>query len=192
MRPSVISALRRSFSADDGMTLPRTRKTLLVASMASSTSPRTSMRAAMNRLPKLWPVRLPDPPKRWAKSFSMSPSLSARATKQLRRSPGAMISRSCRIRPVEPPSSATVTTAVRLYVLALRPRNMTDRPVPPPMTTTFGPLDSWRLEKIKSLRFSDSPGMTTPIMVRIRRRVAQAMTTSPNKMTRMPRLARIV
>ena len=69
---------------------------------------------------------------------------------------------------------------------------MTDRPVPPPMTTTFGPLDSWRLEKIRSLRLSDSPGMTTPIMVRIRRRVAQAMTTNPRRMTRMPILARMV
>ena len=192
MVPSDSSALSRILSAEEGMTFPRTFRTLLVASIAPSTSPRTSINAAMNRLPKLWPDRFPDPPKRWANSFSIRPSLSARATRQLRRSPGAMISRSCRIRPDDPPSSATVTTAVRLYVFVFNPRSMTERPVPPPMTTTLGPLDNFILDKMSSLRFSDSFGMITPSMVRISRRVDHPMIRMPARRMTIPREARTV
>ena len=60
------------------------------------------------------------------------------------------------------------------------------------MTTTFGPLASCRLAKIKSLMFSDSLGMTTPSIVRMSRRVAHPMRKRPDTMTRMPIVASTV
>ena len=69
----------------------------------------------------------------------MRPSFSANATKQFLKSPGAIIWKSSRNRPEEPPSSATVTIAVKFVVLLFNPRRSIDNPVPPPMTTILGP-----------------------------------------------------
>ena len=69
----------------------------------------------------------------------MRPSFSANATKQFLKSPGAIIWKSSRNRPEEPPSSATVTIAVKFVVFLFNPRRSIDNPVPPPMTTILGP-----------------------------------------------------
>src|SRR5665811_1879040 len=66
----------------------------------------------------------------------MRDSSSARATKQLRTSPGGRTPNSSRNLPDEPPSSVTVTTAVVCDVLFLNPRSRVESPVPPPMATT--------------------------------------------------------
>ena len=124
------------------MTWPRILRTLLAASRAFCTLPNCLIRAARKRFPRLCPASSPSPPKRYWKICSSTVSLSARATRQFRRSPGAMIPISSRSLPEEPPSSATVTMAVILDVLFFIPRSSMDSPWPPPMATTRSPRDS--------------------------------------------------
>ena len=74
----------------------------------------------------------------------MTSSESARATRQLRISPGGKIPNSERSLPELPPSSATVTTAVMFDVMFFRPRSRFGNPLPPPITTTLGPAAKTR------------------------------------------------
>src|SRR5690606_3284210 len=64
-------------------------------------------------------------------------SVSDKAKRTLRISPGGGMFNSSRIRPELPPSSATVTIAARSTGRVFKPLNKTDKPVPPPMTATF-------------------------------------------------------
>ena len=68
--------------------------------------------------------------KRYWNRRLMSDSSSARATRQLRMSPGGSTPMPLRSRPELPPSSATVTTAVRLLVCCLRPLSSAAKPLP--------------------------------------------------------------
>ena len=105
---------------------------------ACSKLPVTWVSAVMKRLPNEWPLSSePSLSNRYAKSLPTVDSASESATRQLRISPGAGISNSLRIRPVEPPSSATVTIAVIPASTLRRPRRSVESPVPPPIATIF-------------------------------------------------------
>ena len=67
----------------------------------------------------------------------MSSSDSLNAARTFLISPGAGMSISERILPVDPPSSATVTTAEISIGYFFSPRARTLSPVPPPIKTTF-------------------------------------------------------
>jgi len=107
---------------------------------------------------------------------------SARATRQLRISPGGKISNCWRILPDEPPSSATVTMAVILDVYSLRPVRRVERPVPPPTVTTLGPRASClRWYNISTNSFSRVAGMTAAINACVRRLIPIIRITIPKK-----------
>ena len=103
-------------------------------------SPHISVTAKSNKFPKLCPE---SSPRSNLKSSMLRNSLSfsARATMQLRTSPGGSIPHSLRILPELPPSSVTATTAVMFLVKALMPRSSVESPVPPPTAIMYGPLD---------------------------------------------------
>ena len=124
--------------------VPRTARTRPDSRSACSKSPVISAIAMMKRLPKEWPPSEPSPVKRCWKSWVISGSVSARAVRHWRKSPGGSTRYSARRRPLEPPSSATVTMATMLPVYFLIPRSSVLSPVPPPSATTRGPLASWR------------------------------------------------
>ena len=88
--------------------------------MARSKLPVTSVSAARKRFPNEWPESSPAAKRCW-NSRPISDSSSARATRQLRMSPGGSTPSSRRSRPDEPPSSATVTIAVMSRGRRLRP-----------------------------------------------------------------------
>src|SRR6267154_269878 len=134
---------------------PRVTRISEESRTASEKSCVMSVRAARNKLPKLWPSR-PEPfAKRCRKSRESKASSSLRATMQLRISPGGSMLSSLRRRPLEPPSSLTVTTAQRSRITGepggavaisagvrakcLSPLSRVERPVPPPMATTRRP-----------------------------------------------------
>src|SRR6476660_6377072 len=101
------------------------------------------VKAVRKRLPKEWPTRPPPLGKRYWKRRARRSSSSARATMQLRMSPGGRPPNSCRSRPEEPPSSVTVTTPVNRPsrgepTYAFKPRRIAERPVPPPIAATAG------------------------------------------------------
>src|SRR5579872_311086 len=131
---------------------PRVRRISDDRRTASEKSEVKEVRAARNKLPKLWPSR-PDPfSKRWRKSLESRASSSLNATMQLRMSPGGRMLNSLRRRPLEPPSSLTVTTAERSRMTEvsdpgqgsslgprtkrLSPLRRVESPVPPPIATT--------------------------------------------------------
>src|SRR5450631_277924 len=70
---------------------------------ASLKSPVMSVIADRNRLPKLWPSSPSPALNRYWKSLDSRASFSARATMQLRMSPGGGTFSSLRSRPLEPP-----------------------------------------------------------------------------------------
>src|ERR1700723_3578445 len=127
---------------------PRVARILEASWMAWAKSPVISVRAATNRLPKLWPLSASPPRKRWVNSWASRSSSWLRAIMQLRRSPGGSMLKPMRNRPEEPPSSVTVTTAARSEInpgwavgvagvtCSRRPRSNVESPVPPPMATT--------------------------------------------------------
>src|SRR3954469_4070801 len=103
------------------------------------------VKAVRKRLPKEWPTSPPPLGKRYWKRRARRSSSSARATMQLRMSPGGRTPNSCRSRPEEPPSSVTVTTPVRRPsrrepTWTFKPRRSAERPVPPPTATREGPV----------------------------------------------------
>ena len=128
--------------------------------------------AAINRLPKLCPASGESPLKRYCMIRSIKGSRSAKATRQLRRSPGGKIPISFRSLPEDPPSSPTVTTAVQLFVIYFIPRSRVESPVPPPTTVIAGPRVSLRCVKIISISDALLSGITASTTERIILRVA--------------------
>src|SRR5579871_1225992 len=131
---------------------PRVRRISEDRRTASEKSEVNEVRAARNRLPKLWPSK-PEPFSNLCRnSLDSKASSSLRATMQLRMSPGGNMLNSFRSRPLEPPSSLAVTTAHRSRMEGelpfavvdsageganfLSPLRRVDRPVPPPIATT--------------------------------------------------------
>ena len=90
--------------------------------------------------------------KRYCIKRSIKGSRSAKAVRQLRKSPGGMMPNSLRKRPEDPPSSAEVTTAVQLLVMYFMPRSKVERPVPPPTTVIAGPWVSFLCTKTFSIK----------------------------------------
>ena len=91
--PSTSSASRRTFSTVEGRTRPRMLSTLADSMTACSKLPVTLVSAVMKRLPSEWPLSSePAWLKRYWKRRETSDSSSARATRQLRMSPGAGMS----------------------------------------------------------------------------------------------------
>src|SRR6266852_2047806 len=134
---------------------PRVTRISEESRTASEKSEVREVRAARNRLPKLWPSS-PEPfSKRWRKSLDNRASSSLRATMQLRMSPGGSMLNSLRRRPLEPPSSLTVTTAHKSRMMgesgtvvgisagertkSLSPLSSVERPVPPTLAPTRSP-----------------------------------------------------
>ena len=169
--PSNMRARSWILARVEGITRPRTFKIWLVALRPASIPPSASAMAAIKRLPKQCPAKGESPLKRYCITRSIKGSRSARAVRQLRKSPGGMMPSSLRKRPEEPPSSAEVTTAVQLLVMYFMPRSSVERPVPPPTTVIAGPLVSLRCIKIVSISEPLLSGMTTETTELMRRRV---------------------
>ena len=150
--PSLSSAHSTAGSRVGNMIFPSMPSRRLTSRMALRTSPSCSCaKATMRRFPALWPPRVSPSAvlKRWLKNCVISGTRagSARASRQLRRSPGGRVSYSRIRRPELPPSSEKETIAVTdersmrsqprhfFWRYSRRPRRTTGRPVPPPMQT---------------------------------------------------------
>ena len=135
----------------------------------------------MSRLPIEWPLSEPlSPAKRcWNRSV-IDFSASARATRQLRISPGGIIALSRISRPLEPPSSVTVTTAVMFEVWAFRPRRSVESPVPPPIATMRGPCASCCRRRYTSTLSPFSPGLSVSRTWTNADRAAPTTSTTPS------------